>query len=789
MKNLLHALLLSITILQYGHSQELTQTIKGKITDIDTEIPLPGAYVIILDTDPVKGVVSDMDGNFKLQNVPIGRKSLKVSFIGYEDAFVNEVVLTTGSELVLNIKMREAINQLDEIVIKPKDVLGEPINTMATVSAQRLTMESTSRIAAGINDPGRTIQSYAGVSATDDGNNEIVVRGNSPRGMLWRMEGVEIPNPNHFSDGEGGSGGGISALSTEVLDDSDFFSGAFSAEYGNALSSVFDLRLRNGNSEKREYSFQAGVLGLQARLEGPVSKGSEASYLVNYSYSTTSVLNNLGFEIGDADIFPQWQDVSFNINVPTKKSGRFNVWGLGGISTTAEVAETDTSKWEYRSDAYSYSEKHRLGIVGVSHNFTFNNNKTYLKTVASFSHTNNIEMEDSIDYSLVKAAIFNESFIYNTFTATSYVNHKFSAQHIIRTGIIFTNQHFNLLAKELNYDTSILETQANQSGFTNRYQAYFQWKYRVSPTLDINTGFHFTYLAINKDNTIEPRFGLNWQVKENQSISIGLGLHSKAEPSSIYLAQQVQPDQSIIYPNKSLKMTKAFHSVLGYNINFAQAFHFKTELYFQYLYDVPVQLSDTTGTACSLNFSGGFTNDDFVNDGTGRNYGIELTMEKSFSDNYYFMATASLFESKYTMPDGIERNTLYNSKYIYNLIGGKEFEVGRKKQNIISANVRMIWRGGYRTIPIDLAASQSAGEDTRDYSRAFETKAPDYFRIDAGVSFRKNKPNWSWELSLNIQNVTSRLNVWDEYYDAETGELEQITMVGLIPVINYKVDF
>ena len=320
MRNLI---LLALAIIMYNsqttHAQNFTQTVKGKITDGETQTTLPGAYVILIGSDPVIGVISDADGNYTLSDLPIGRKSFKVTYIGYEDVLFNDINVTTGQEVVLNVKMLEAVHKMDEIVIMPDDILSEPINSMATVSSMRLSMEATSRIAAGINDPSRTIQSYAGVSSVDDENNEIIVRGNSPRGMLWRMEGIEIPNPNHFSDGEGATGGGVSVLSTQVLDDSDFMTGAFPAEYGNALSSVFDLQLRTGNFDKREYTFQIGVLGLQASLEGPFSKNSEASYLLNYRYSTTSFLNQMGFIIGDSDVFPEWQDLSLNINLPTKK--------------------------------------------------------------------------------------------------------------------------------------------------------------------------------------------------------------------------------------------------------------------------------------------------------------------------------------------------------------------------------------------------------------------------------------------------------------------------------------
>jgi outer membrane receptor protein involved in Fe transport len=207
------------------------------------------------------------------------------------------------------------------------------------------------------------------------------------------------------------------------------------------------------------------------------------------------------------------------------------------------------------------------------------------------------------------------------------------------------------------------------------------------------------------------------------------------------------------------------------------------------LYDVPVKPGDTTHVMCSLNFGGGFTNENFENDGTGRNYGLETTLEKFFSDNWYLLATASVFQSKYTMPDGIERNTVYNSKYIFNFVAGKEFKVGRSRQNIIGTNIRTMWRGGYRTVPVDLEASVARQEEVRRYDVAFETKAPDYFRVDLGVSFRKNNPNWSWILSLDIQNLTDRSNIWDEYYNAESGKMEQTTMVGLVPIINCRIEF
>ncbi len=770
-------------------SQKYTQTLRGKITDADTQVSLPGANIIITDTDPLMGGTSDSDGNYWIENVPVGRHNIKVSYIGYEDVFFNEIELISGNELVLNIQLTEDISTLNEVVIKATDELGEPINSMVTLSAQRITIESTSRMAAGINDPARTVQSFAGVSSADDENNQLVVRGNSPRGMLWRMEGVEIPNPNHFAEGEGSSGGGVSALSTQVLDNSDFYTGAFSAEYGNAISSVFDLRLRTGNNEKHEFAFQLGVMGIQASAEGPFSKNKGgASYLFNYRYATTSLLNKMGFTIGDADVFPEWQDLSYNINIPTKNFGRFNIWGLGGISGSAGEVPQDTTQWLYRSDHFSYSEDQMLGIVGVTNNYLFKNNKTYLRTVLSYSHTNSSQIEDSLDYNFDKTPVLDEKYIYNTTTLSSMLNHKFNAKQIIRTGLIYTNQQFKLNVNKLNWDEGKYENHLNQEGRTARMQAYFQWKYRINEKLDMNTGIHAMMLSINNDLSIEPRLGFTYKLNDKNRFSLAFGLHSKAEQASIYTAQNLLENGNYYHPNKDLKMTRAFHSVAGYSFFFGDNFNFRTEVYYQYLYDVPIMVGDTTGTVSSLNFGGGFTNDAFNNEGTGQNYGLELTLDKSFSRQYYLLFTTSLFQSKYTIPGFEERNTRYNSNYLVNALAGKEFRVGKKKQNIISANIRGMLRGGYRTIPVDLAASIAEGKDIRDYDRAFETKTPDYFRIDMGISYRQNKSKWSWILSLDIQNLTSRYNVWGEYYDVERETVEQIYMVGLLPVLNFKVE-
>ncbi len=760
-----------------------TQTVKGKVVDIDSDIPLIGATVILIGSNPIIGTTIDVDGKFVLKAIPIGRHSFKISFIGYEDVYLNEIQIESGKEIVLNVALKENITQLGAVEIVANNDKSEAINQMVVISAHQITIESTSRIAAGINDPGRTIQSLAGVSTSSDQTNELVIRGNSPRGVLWRMDGIEIPNPNHFSS-EGGSGGGVSALSTQVLANSDFITSAFPSEYGNAISGVYDLRLRNGNSEKREYTAQLGVLGLQFAAEGPFKKGKQASYLFNYRYSTFSLLNNVsGSTVGG--YIPTWQDLSFKIYVPTKKAGYFSLWGLGGNSIYEDFAEQDSSQWKYRSDYQQETSINSLGIIGLTHNYLFKDNKTYLKTTLSATGTNNYFLRDTLNYDYIPSTTLDLKYRYSTFSINSFVNHKFNAKHLIRIGLILTNRGYNISEFDLYSNNPKQEENGNTFGT----QSFLQWKYRPANNFEIISGIHISYLMLNQRYAIEPRLGLKWRLDEKNTISFGFGLHSKTEPVSVYLTEEYNAYGDVILPNKNLDFTRAAHFVLGYNWNFANNFRFKTEVYYHHLYSVPIDINDTTGTRSSLNFRTRITNSRLTNDGTGRNYGIELTLEKFFSNNWYAMLTSSIFVSKYKMTGFEERNTLFNNNFIYNILGGKEFKFGKNNHKIIGLNIRTTWRGGYRTIPYNKEESIEQDKPVYDYDDAYANRLPDYFRIDFGINYSYNTPNKVWKLSLNLQNVTNNKNINRQFYDHETNQVVNRYYQGFIPNFNLMVQF
>ncbi len=751
-----------------------TQTIRGRVIDQESQTPVIGANVVITSLEPIKGNSTDEKGEFRLDNVPVGRHHLKISSIGYEETSIPELLIGSGKEVVITIRLTESLVKMEELVIKALADKSKPNNDLAVVSARSFTVEETKQYAASVNDPARMALSFAGVAANDDGTNEIVIRGNSPRGLLWRIEGVEVPNPNHFGD-EGASGGGISMLSVNMLNNSDFFTGAFPAEYGNAASGVFDIKLRNGNNEKREYAFQAGMLGIDFATEGPFAKQSNASYLINYRYSTLGILNAMGIKI-TGDAITNFQDLSYKFHVPTKKAGVFSFWGLGGLSS------------QQVDDAFEKEDFHyNMGVTGLSHIFFFSD-KTYLESILTYSKSKNlfIDEEERNKY------FNNETYINAALRGSFLLNHKFNARHTLRTGLIISQLGFDFFEATTFRDTT--RTNVDTEGNSQLWQAYAQWKHRINERLTLNTGLHYMYLALNRNSSLEPRLGLQWALAPGQSLSVGFGIHSRLDPLSNYFAlYQTGPD-SYQQPNKNLEFSKSRHYVLGYDHSLTNDLHMRLEAYYQDLYDIPIGISENNenpwyATYSSINYEGGILDFPLANNGTGRNYGLELTLEKLFTKNYYFLLTSSLFESKYTPFDGKEYNTRFNSNYVMNILAGKEFKIGKNKTNSLGINIRAILTGGNRVTPIDLEKSRELGRPVMVWDRRYAERAGNYFRVDLRISYRINKPKFSSVVSLDIQNTTNRQNVFSTEYNAQTQQITYSYQLGLIPVLNYRIEF
>ena len=777
-------------------SQCPTQTIRGVVMDKENLMPLIGAEIAVLTTHPLLGTTSDLDGSFKIKQVPVGRHDLLISYLGYESLTIPNLLVTSGKEIVLNLELLESAVQLEVATVVAQHDKTGTLNEMATVSARSFSVEETSRYAGSFYDPARMAMNYSGVTvgSSDDLSNDIVVRGNSPRGVMWRLEGVEIPNPNHFGS-MGNSGGGISMLSSSTLSNSDFYTGAFPAEFGNALSGVFDLNMRRGNNEKREYAIMLGALGLEAAAEGPFRKGSQGSYLINYRYSTLALLEAAGLSpVGD--VLPKYSDLSFKLNMPTEKAGTFALFGLGGTNSAMYHPETDSTTWDNDEGEWGFEEKQTIGTIGLSHQILLSDN-SYLKTVAIASHDNLVEEDYWLDpeNNYRKYLDVTNDVTSNAYRISTLYNHKVNAKNTFRSGLILSHLTFDFkYYDDDNFDEDKSTRQVllfDNHGETSTVQAYTQWKHRFNERWTLNTGLHFSQMLLNNKFSIEPRAALQWKTNEKQTLSVAVGLHSKMEHLAAYLFEGTLPDGTVRSKNDNLELTKSMHAVLGYDRRLTDNMRLKVEAYYQHLFDVPVEnLPDSKRSLINAFDIWDIIGAEQVsNDGTGSNYGVDLTLEKFFSNNYYFLATGSVFRSQYTPIDGNEYPTRFDGRYNLTLLGGKEFKVGKNKKNIIGLNGKLILAGGNRQYPIDLEKSIQNDEHKVFEDQPFAAKVGDYGRFDLGINYKINKANMTHTIMLDIQNVTNRLNTYIEYYDSDTQQIEKYTQTGLFPIFNYRIEF
>lgn len=766
----------------HGYGQQVVQTVRGTVLDEDSHVPLIGASVIVMGSDPLVGATTDVNGRFSISGLTVGRHSFQVQYIGYEPRVISEIALGSVREVILDITLVESTHKLDEVVVAANNGSSDPNNEMAVVSTRSFTLEQSDRFAASINDPSRMALSFAGVNLTNDITNEIVIRGNSPRGLLWKLEGVEIPTPTHFNI-DGVYAGNVSLLSNNLLDQSDFSTGAFPAEYGNALSGVYDIRLRKGNDQKRQYTVQFGLLGIEASAEGPFVKGKRSSYLINYRYSTLALFKAMGASL-QGDLYTTFQDVNIKLNFPTEKAGTFSVFAIGGLSNAYFEPERDSTKWS-RTEIWDEDRVHQdngtsFVAAGIGNRYIINE-RHHVRSTIAVTHSGTALIHSYLTDSMTLEEYWGLRTNNNALRAALQFNTKFDAKHHLRYGVNYDLLNFSLKDdKQRTTDTVYLA-----GGLAHFVQAYVQHKFRLRDNLTLNTGLNLSYFNVNGRFSLEPRVGLNWKPHRRHSLGIGLGMHSRQENLAFYLIKEETSEQ---YINKNLDFSRAFHAVVSYDLTILPRLTLKNELYWQYLYGVPVR-GDVSNSYSALNENFAYQRRALTNNGTGMNYGAEFTLEKGFARNWYAMYTMSLYNSRYQGSDNIWRNTRYNGNYITSLTAGKDFRIGKAKQHIIGLNMKIFWAGGNRYTPIDIEASIAEGEQVRDRTREYEEKMGDYFRLDTRVHFRQNFKKFAWEFSIDIQNTTNRKNEFRRRFDVETQQVRKRYQQGILPVARLRIEF
>ncbi|MDX6188721.1 carboxypeptidase-like regulatory domain-containing protein [Flavobacterium sp. Fl-318] len=776
-------------------SEAQTGAVKGKIIDKQSEKPLVGVLVTLVGNESIEAV-TDNNGNFRLLNIPIGRQNLTISFTGYENTSVSDLDVTTGKDNLLTISMIEKFNALDEIVVTSGSSKAKAINKMALVSTKQFTTEEVNRYAGGRSDVARLVSNFAGVSTGDDSRNDIVVRGNSPSGMLWRIEGMPVPSPNHFST-LGTTGGPISALNPNLLANSDFLTSAFPAEYGNAISGVFDLSFRKGNPDDYEYMISAGAYpGVEFMAEGPLGKKG-GSFVAAARYGFVGVLGLAG-----TDAQPNYRDISFNVDLGKSKIGNFSVFGIYGTSDIKFLGSKIDKEDPFAAQDEDAFVKSGFASIGLKHNLEIGT-RSYLKTIIGASNAENSYRNDRYygfqtpnETKLSFTDIKNSE---NRITFSTLFNSKINKKTTFRAGLLF--EHYTLDAKMASRDRQQdsdgdgypdFVQVVDNNGSYNIMQPFAQGQFRLTEKLTFNAGVHGQYFSINKEFVLEPRTALSYAVNPKNTISFGFGIHHQSVPVPVLFLNEFV-DGNPLQTNKNLDLVESKHYVLGYDVRLAKKWRGKVEVYYQDINKAAVQSFPSSYSSLTEGADFGYSIDktSLISKGKGYNQGIEFTVEKFFSEGYYALFTTSFFESKYKGSDGIERNSPFNNGYVVNLLGGKEFRIGREKKNVFSIDTKFTTAGGRYYTPVDLAASNDAGYEIRDDANAFSKQYDPYLRLDIkfGIKFNSKKKKRFHQFYIDFQNVTNHTNIFTKEYNRLTNSINQKDQIGFSPDFGYKFQF
>jgi len=777
-----------LAFLSYGQV-ELKQNIKGQVIEKDTGLPLIGANVYLQNSEPLVGVVTDIDGYFIIEDIPVGRHQLSCSYVGYASQLSPSLLLSTGKELVYDFALEESLNTIEVEITAVTDTdvqTSEP----ATISVQKFDSQVTSRYAGSRSDVARMAAGFAGVSANDDSRNDIVIRGNSPSGLLWRLNGIDIPNPSHFG-ALGATGGPVSMLNNNLLTNSSFLTGAFPANYGNALSGVFDLTMRKGNRDKIEGIFAVSFNGFEGGLEGPLGK-TGGSFLVNYRYSVIDLINklsggNTSGGTGTGDAIPRYQDLSFHVNMPTEKLGTFTLFGLGGNSGIEFLSTLDSDSENLFSgvneDLYYNSDSKIIALTN-KHYFS---DRSFGKLSISYADSGVNTVIDTLSATLQPIPLYRDDSSQDITRFAYDYRQKISKKHSFIAGANYRILNFNFLDSLSNGENSFRILRDSKES-TSLSQLYGQWQYRHNERLTLNAGLFAQNFSLNNTSTIEPRLNARYILSPSLKWTAGLGRHSKVQDFQLYLVQTQLPDGSFINTNQDLSFTTSDQAVTGLELSLGQKWNLKTELYYQSLNGVPIESHPSNFSA--LNLGADFavpSADSLINEGSGENYGIELTLERSFSEGFYVLSTLSIYDSKYTASDGREYNTAFGNGFVSNILTGKEFIINKKLTMAI--DLKATWAGGKRYTPIDIPASIGEGETVFQQGVAFSEQFNNYFRTDTKFTIRYNMKRISQSWAVDLQNTFNNDNTFGQTFNVRTGEVEQVSQLSFFPVIEYKLNF
>jgi hypothetical protein len=764
------AILLLLLALESGaffcQGQALVAPVGGSVRDKVTQAPLEGVLVTFVSTQQkTQTTITNADGRFQIELSP-GRYICEVSVLGYEGGR-EEVLGISGRSVTVNFLLTEKPTQLEGVTVSSRSVDSD--------EDVILPIEKVLRMPANFFDPVRMLSSYPNVVSANDQANNIIVKGASPSGLLWRLNGMDIVNPNHLAnagtinDKPTANGGGVNILSAQMLDKTSFYSGHIPSRYGNFTSGVLDMKLREGSTRAKEFTAQASLLGLDFAAEGPLDKAGNSSFLANYRYSTVGLLSKFGVNFGGEAI--TFQDLSFHVRSKVGKSASISFFGLGGLSSNRFNAR-DQSEWEVDKDRFDIFYKSNMGAFGTRYDQRMGSFNFSAGTTLSSNHqTRDASAAATSLFSSQSSAYSSSRTLISSFAG---VTGMLSDVLSIDAGMMGNYTSDVLYSEEtLPYQPTVVLADGAANYFL--LQPYAQLKAQLGK-FSAEVGGRYLTSTLQDDQSVDYRSEFKYQLLPGMSLALTGGRVSQLQQPGVYLSNG----------NGSLGfMHKSFAELA--HIYQKEKWKFTTTAYYHYFDHVPVNSSLRFSV---LNMMDGVAPQNLTSNGTGINKGISLQAERSFLSSFYVLAGGSYYNSSFSYTEGVSDPTRFNGRYsLLTTAGYERGKDGTAAKKAFGIHGRFMWLGGLRETPINEAASRTLNYTVYDPSQPYAQSLKDYYRVDLRLSWRKDKGKYTRTIALDIQNLAGIKNEAYHYFDVFQDKVLTQYQVGIIPVLVYRVDF